>query len=36
MLDTDAIWDMLIWLALLLIPILIGFAAMASRAGGQL
>lgn len=34
MVDSDAIWDTLIWLALLLIPTLIGFAAMASKAGG--
>jgi hypothetical protein len=36
MFDPDAIWDALIWLALLLVPVLIGLAAMASKAGGQL
>jgi hypothetical protein len=36
MFDPDAIWDTLIWLALLLVPVLIGLAAMASKAGGQL
>jgi len=36
MFDTDAILDTIIWLALLLIPVLIGLAAMASKAGGQL
>jgi hypothetical protein len=36
MFDSDAIRDALIWLALLLIPVLIGLAAMASRAGGRL
>jgi hypothetical protein len=36
MLDPDAILDTLIWLALLLIPALIGLAAMASKAGGYL
>jgi hypothetical protein len=36
MFEPDAIWDTLIWLALLLIPVLIGLAAMASKAGGQL
>jgi hypothetical protein len=36
MFDPDAIRDALIWLALLLVPVLIGLAAMASKAGGQL
>jgi hypothetical protein len=35
MFDRDKMWDTFIWLALLLIPVLIGLAAMASRAGGQ-
>jgi hypothetical protein len=34
MFDLDAVLDTLIWLALLLIPVLIGLAAMASKAGG--
>lgn len=36
MFDPDVIRDALIWLALLLVPVLIGLAAMASKAGGQL
>jgi hypothetical protein len=34
MVDPDAILDTFLWLALLLIPILIGLAAMASKAAG--
>jgi hypothetical protein len=39
MYDSDAFYDLcdvLIWLMVLLIPVLIGLAAMASKAGGQL
>jgi hypothetical protein len=36
MLDADDLCDVLIWLALLLIPTLIGLATMASKAGGGL
>jgi hypothetical protein len=36
MFDPDAILDTFLWLALLLIPVLIGLAAMASKVGGRL
>jgi hypothetical protein len=36
MFDSDAIWDTLIWLMVLLVPVMIGLAAMASKAGGHL
>jgi hypothetical protein len=37
--DSDAFYelcDALIWLMVLLIPVMIGLAAMASKAGGRL
>jgi hypothetical protein len=39
MFDSDAFYelcDALIWLMVLLIPVMIGLAAMASKAGGHL
>jgi len=37
--DSDAFYELcgvIIWLMVLLIPVMIGLAAMASKAGGQL
>jgi len=36
MFDRDKMWDTFIWLVLLLTPVLIGPAAMASMARGRL
>ena len=36
MFDCGKMWDTFFWLVLLLTPVLIGLAVMASKAGGRL